>query len=113
MLEEPHTYVGSLLSNLINSLPIEFEDLKTFWGFQDELNHLRQSLDAIAHLVEDAEDKQTVAGRWLRDLKQVAYQADDLLSELAYQTTRFKIRNQENFGRSVAVFESIYSGLNQ
>ncbi|WCJ20013.1 hypothetical protein M5689_002278 [Euphorbia peplus] len=94
MADASHTYVGSLLSNLINSLPIEFEDLKTFWGFQDELNHLRQSLDAITVLVEGAEHKQwraAVARWWLRNLKEAAYQADDLLSLLAYQTTRLQV----------------------
>ncbi|XP_065872239.1 putative disease resistance protein RGA1 [Euphorbia lathyris] len=99
MAERGFTYVGKhILSNLIKLIPIAFEDPKSFWGFEEELNHLRESLVAIADLVEDAEEKQAAvvdAGEWLRNLKEVAYEADDLLSELAYETTRLQIRNQE------------------
>ncbi|WCJ42292.1 Disease resistance protein (CC-NBS-LRR class) family [Euphorbia peplus] len=89
--KEGFSYVGKLVSNLINLSPVDFEDLKRVWGFEEELNQLHQSLAAIADLVEDAEQKQETmvdATRWLRNLKEVAYQADDLLSELSYQTTR-------------------------
>ncbi|WCJ19996.1 hypothetical protein M5689_002262 [Euphorbia peplus] len=108
------TYVGSLLSNLIKLIPVDFEHLKTFWGFEDQLNQLRESVVVIADLVEDAEQKQDTmedarrwlrnlkevneqkqdtvedARRWLRNLKEVAYEADNLLSELAYETTRLQ-----------------------
>ncbi|XP_065872009.1 putative disease resistance protein RGA3 [Euphorbia lathyris] len=98
MAERGFTYVGKLLSNLIKLIPIDFENLKRFWGFEDELNQLQQSLVSIADLVEDAEEKQQTLADvrgWLRNLKEVAYEADDLLSELAYETTRFQIQNQE------------------
>ncbi|XP_065871349.1 putative disease resistance protein RGA3 [Euphorbia lathyris] len=98
MAERGYVYVGKLLSNLINLIPVDFEDLKRFWGFEDQLNQLRQLLVAIADLVEGAEQKQETvvyARRWLRNLKEAAYEADNLLSELAYETTRLQIRNQE------------------
>ncbi|XP_065871561.1 putative disease resistance protein RGA4 [Euphorbia lathyris] len=96
-MAEGHIYVGKLPSNLIKLISIDFEDLKRFWGFEEELNQLRESLVAIADLVEDAEVKQRMTDErlWLRSLRKVAYEADDLLSELAYETTRLQIHNQE------------------
>ncbi|WCJ25645.1 hypothetical protein M5689_007515 [Euphorbia peplus] len=92
-MAEGLTYVGKLPFNLIKLLAIDFDDLKRFWGLEEELNQLRQSLAAIADLVEDAEEKQRMIDVrwWLKNLKQVAYEADDLLSELAYETTRLQV----------------------
>ncbi|WCJ42284.1 hypothetical protein M5689_023103 [Euphorbia peplus] len=87
-------YVGKLVSNLINLNPIDFEDLKRFWGFEEELDQLRQSLAAIGDLVEDAEQKQQTtdyARQWLINLREVAYEADDFLSELSYETSRLQV----------------------
>ncbi|WCJ42282.1 hypothetical protein M5689_023101 [Euphorbia peplus] len=92
--KEGFSFVGTLLSNLINLNPVDFEDLKRVWGFEEELNQLHQSLAAIADLVEDAEKKQETmedVRQWLRNLKEVSYEADDLLSELSYQTTRLQV----------------------
>ncbi|WCJ42289.1 NB-ARC domain-containing disease resistance protein [Euphorbia peplus] len=101
---EGFSYVGKLVSNLINLSPVGFEDLKRVWGFEEELNQLHQSLAAIADLVEDAEQKQETmvdATRWLRNLKEVAYQADDLLSELSYQTTRLQVHCFSSISRAI------------
>ncbi|XP_065870620.1 disease resistance protein RGA2-like [Euphorbia lathyris] len=105
MTEKSFTYLGKLLTNLIKLIPIDIEDLKLFWGFEDELNQLRESLVAIADLVEDAEQKQETvenARRWLRYLKETAYEADDLLSELAYETTRLqKVHSFSSISRAI------------
>ncbi|XP_065870774.1 putative disease resistance protein RGA4 [Euphorbia lathyris] len=98
MAEEAAIYMGKQISNLIKLVPYDFEDLKIFWGLEEELNKLRESLDAIADLVEDAEQKQeqmVEARRWLRKLRDAAYEADELLSELAYETTRLQIQTKE------------------
>ncbi|WCJ20017.1 hypothetical protein M5689_002282 [Euphorbia peplus] len=87
------TYLGNLLSNLIKLIPVDFEHLKTFWEFEDELDQIRESLVVIADLVEVAEQKQDTVEKtrwWLTILKEKAYEADDLLSELAYETTRLQ-----------------------
>ncbi|XP_065871104.1 disease resistance protein RGA2-like isoform X2 [Euphorbia lathyris] len=91
-------YLGNILSNLINLIPHDFQELKAFWGFGEELNLLRRSLDGISDLVERREANQQKWESlrvWLRKLKEVAYEADDLLSELAYETTRLQIQNKE------------------
>ncbi|WCJ20000.1 hypothetical protein M5689_002266 [Euphorbia peplus] len=94
MADANHTYVGKLVSNLIKSSPIEFEDLKRFWGLEDELNQLRESLLSISDLLEGSERKQhrkEIANWWFGTLKEEAYEADDLLSQLSYQTTLLQV----------------------
>ncbi|XP_065870936.1 putative disease resistance protein RGA3 [Euphorbia lathyris] len=96
--EDAVTYMGKQISNLIKLVPFEFQHLKFFWGLEKELDKLRESLDAIADLVEDAEEKQErlLEERWwLRKLRDVAYEADDLLSELAYEATRLQLQTNE------------------
>ncbi|WCJ19762.1 hypothetical protein M5689_002039 [Euphorbia peplus] len=93
MADRGFAYAGNLLSNLIKLIPVDFEHLKTFWGLEDELDQLRQSVVAIADLVEDAEQKQDTveeARWWLTILKEIACETDNLLSELAYETTRLQ-----------------------
>ncbi|WCJ42290.1 hypothetical protein M5689_023109 [Euphorbia peplus] len=106
-----YTYVGKLLSNLINLNSVGFEDLKRVWGFEVELDQLHQSVAAIADLVEDAEqkhDKEDDAEWWLTNLKEVAYQLDDFLSELSYQTTRLQVLK---LGLGITISEAIQSYL--
>ncbi|WCJ19987.1 hypothetical protein M5689_002253 [Euphorbia peplus] len=72
--------MGKFVSNLVNSTRFDFRDLQAFWGFGYEFKQLQQTLSAIAEL---------------EDIQELAYQVDDLLSHLAYQTTRFKILTHE------------------
>ncbi|WCJ42283.1 hypothetical protein M5689_023102 [Euphorbia peplus] len=90
--EGSYTYVGKLVSNLINLNAVGFEDLKHFWGFEVEFDQLHQSVSAIAELVEEKKHERVGdADWWLINLKEVAYQLDDLLSELSYQTSRLEV----------------------
>ncbi|WCJ19993.1 hypothetical protein M5689_002259 [Euphorbia peplus] len=98
MAEEPMIYMGKIVSNLIKLLPYDFQDLKIFWGLEEELNDLQESMDAVADLVENAEKKQdrmVQARRWLTKLRDEAYEADNLLSQLVYETTRLKIQTKQ------------------
>ncbi|XP_065872006.1 uncharacterized protein [Euphorbia lathyris] len=98
MADEAAIYMGKQISNLIKLVPYDFEDLKIIWGLEKELNKLRELLDAIADLVEDAEQKQermVEARRWLGKVRDVAYEADELLSEFSYETTRLQIQIKE------------------
>ncbi|WCJ34275.1 NB-ARC domain-containing disease resistance protein [Euphorbia peplus] len=99
MATSGQTFMGKLPSKLIKLMGFEFdEDLKNFWGFKQELNLLQKSVVSITNLVPDAEEKQRPdinVRDWLRNVKEVAYHIDDLLSDLAYETTRLRILNQE------------------
>ncbi|WCJ19991.1 hypothetical protein M5689_002257 [Euphorbia peplus] len=88
-------YLGNLVSNLINSTRYDFQQLQAFWGFGDEFKQLHQKLSAIADLVKGLEarhERSDEIRMKLREIDEVAYEADDLLSELAYETTRLQIQ---------------------
>nr|XP_023896978.1 putative disease resistance protein RGA3 [Quercus suber] len=75
------------------------EQIGLAWGFEEELIQLRESVEMIQDVLADAERKQVsdrFVMRWLQRLKDVAYDADDVLDELAYENLRRKveIRNQ-------------------
>ncbi|XP_030939387.1 putative disease resistance protein RGA3 isoform X3 [Quercus lobata] len=85
-----------ILSKLI---PLVTEQIGLAWGFKEELTRLRQSVEMIQDLLADAERKQVTdlsLRRWLQRLQDVAYDADDVMDELAYEILRRKveIRNQ-------------------
>ncbi|XVE80911.1 hypothetical protein DITRI_Ditri15bG0019200 [Diplodiscus trichospermus] len=67
------------------------------WGFKDELNKLRDSLTMTHAFLRDAETRQVhdmAAQVWLKQLRKIACEADDLLDELAYEDLRWKMETQ-------------------
>ncbi|KAK9091168.1 hypothetical protein Sjap_024345 [Stephania japonica] len=79
--------VSSLLDlifgNLNSSLVQEFG---LAWGLKKELQKLESSLSTIQAVIHDAEEQQTKSKavvNWLRKLKDVAYDADDVLDDFA------------------------------
>ncbi|XP_022761486.1 putative disease resistance protein RGA4 [Durio zibethinus] len=69
------------------------EQINLAWGFQDELNKLRDSLNRTRAFFRDAERRQVdeTVKVWLKQLEDIAYKADDLLDELAYEDLRRKV----------------------
>ncbi|XP_058079936.1 putative disease resistance protein RGA3 [Magnolia sinica] len=65
------------------ALPI-LEKCKLFWGFHKEMENLRSRLSTIQAVLEDAEQqpvKSKALQNWLGKLKDVVYDADDILDE--------------------------------
>ncbi|XP_026430911.1 putative disease resistance protein RGA1 [Papaver somniferum] len=61
------------------------------WGVEDELKKLKNTLEMIAAVTSDAENKQVNSASvrlWLRWLRDVAYDADDVLDEFSYEAMR-------------------------
>ncbi|WCJ19999.1 NB-ARC domain-containing disease resistance protein [Euphorbia peplus] len=70
------------------------EEIKLAWGLGDELNRLRDSLAMVRDLLQDAEEQQMeqmAVRRWLKKLKVWAFDAEDLLDDLAYEFLREKV----------------------
>ncbi|XVE80874.1 hypothetical protein DITRI_Ditri15bG0016100 [Diplodiscus trichospermus] len=65
-------------------------------GFKDELNELLRSLTMTRAFLKDAETKQVnePLGVWLKELREIASKADDVLDELAYEDLRRKAETQ-------------------
>uniref|UniRef100_A0A7N2MU19 Disease resistance protein RGA3 n=2 Tax=Quercus lobata TaxID=97700 RepID=A0A7N2MU19_QUELO len=95
-----------ILSKLI---PLVTEQIGLFWGFNDELTRLRESVELIQSVLADAERRQAreeAVRLWLRRLKDLAYDADDVLDELAYEILRRKVEIRNQMKRKVCFFFS-------
>ena len=95
-----------ILGNLISLVT---DQIGLAWGFKDELTRLRDSAEMIQAVLADAERRQVGEERvklWLQRLKDVAYDADDVLDELAYELLRRKVEIQNQTKRKVCFFFS-------
>ncbi|XP_050243143.1 putative disease resistance protein RGA4 isoform X4 [Quercus robur] len=94
--------IGKLIS-------VATEQISLAWGFEGELTKLRYSLTTIQAVLADAERRQVsdeVVRLWLRRLKDVAYDADDVLDEFAYEILRRKVEIRNQMKRKVCFFFS-------
>ncbi|XP_057989856.1 putative disease resistance protein RGA1 [Hevea brasiliensis] len=67
------------------------------WNLKDDLKGLQESLTMIGGVLQDAEEQQTRREHvrlWLKKLKEVAYEAEDVFDELAYENLRRKVEMQ-------------------
>ncbi|XP_050258779.1 putative disease resistance protein RGA1 [Quercus robur] len=90
-------------------IPLVTEQINLAWGFKDELTQLRQSVEMIQDVLADAERKQVTdlsVKHWLQRLKDLAYDADDVLDELAYEILRRKVEIRNQIKRKVCFFFS-------
>ncbi|KAL4277937.1 hypothetical protein GQ457_03G034690 [Hibiscus cannabinus] len=72
-------------------------------GFKDEILKLQRSLRMIQAVLEDAEERQAADKAlklWLTELKEVAYDADDLLEEFTPEA--MLLQNENTFTRQVS-----------
>ncbi|XP_058079239.1 putative disease resistance protein RGA3 [Magnolia sinica] len=81
--------VSGFLQLVIEKLasPI-LEKCKLFWGFHKEMENLRSRLSTIQAVLEDAEEqpvKSKALQNWLGKLKDVVYDADDILDEFTIE----------------------------
>ncbi|KAJ4837783.1 hypothetical protein Tsubulata_026990 [Turnera subulata] len=70
------------------------EGIGLAWGFKEKLHKLNQSLESIRAVLHDAEEKQVKESSvklWLRKLRDIAYEADDVLDEYGYEVLRQKV----------------------
>ncbi|XP_026432194.1 putative disease resistance RPP13-like protein 1 [Papaver somniferum] len=80
--------VTEILKKLI---PVIAQEIRLAWGVKDELEKLQKSLQMILAVLADAESRQVKEDAvrvWLIWLKDVAYDADDVMGEFAYETLR-------------------------
>nr|XP_023876824.1 putative disease resistance protein RGA3 [Quercus suber] len=82
---------------IANAMSLASEHISSVWGFKEEIEKLQVSLTKIQALLHDAEKKQLhdeSVKIWLRQLKDVAYVADDVLDEYGYEILRQKVETQ-------------------
>ncbi|TYJ44799.1 hypothetical protein E1A91_A02G008900v1 [Gossypium mustelinum] len=83
---------------------VAVEMISLGWGFKDEMQRLGNSLEMIGAFLQDAEGnkKQTNSVKlWLKRLRDVAYEADEVLDEIAYEFLRRKVEIGDQMWRKV------------
>ncbi|XP_026405625.1 putative disease resistance protein RGA4 [Papaver somniferum] len=80
--------VNGMTEILKKLLPVISQQIDQAWGVKDDLKKLGNTLDLIQALISDAEEKQindATVKLWLRRLKDVVYDAEDLMDEICYE----------------------------
>ena len=99
-------FADEILGKLIS---VATEQISLAWGFKEDLTRLLDSLEMIQDVLADAERRQESdrsVRRWLQRLKDVAYDADDVLDEFAYEILRRKVEIRNQMKRKVRFFFS-------
>ncbi|XP_057957437.1 putative disease resistance protein RGA3 [Malania oleifera] len=90
------------------------EEIKLAWGFKGELKNLEESLKKIQAVLHDAQKRQVrekTVQIWLKDLEEIAYDAEDVLTEFSYEMLRRQVKIQNQFMKNVPYFCSFSSPI--
>ncbi|KAL7611555.1 hypothetical protein Lser_V15G05609 [Lactuca serriola] len=90
-------------------LSIAAGELAIAWGYEEKLTSLHRTLDLIRAKLQDAErQKETEAVMvWLKQLKVVVGEADDVLDEVHYEMLRRQIKKRDQVARKVPSLPSL------
>ncbi|PPS20356.1 hypothetical protein GOBAR_AA00245 [Gossypium barbadense] len=91
------TKIARLLrSGTIKGFSILEDQINLARDFKDKLSKFRSSLTLTRAFLQDAEKRQLdeLVKFWLEQLRDIAYEANDVLDELAYEHVRWKVDNQ-------------------
>nr|XP_027081639.1 putative disease resistance protein RGA3 [Coffea arabica]XP_027081640.1 putative disease resistance protein RGA3 [Coffea arabica]XP_027081641.1 putative disease resistance protein RGA3 [Coffea arabica]XP_027081642.1 putative disease resistance protein RGA3 [Coffea arabica] len=84
-------------------------------GFEEDLASMTRSLRLIKAFLTDAEERQhnqeTAVQEWLKSLEEVAYDADNVLDELHYESLRHQVESRNRHKQKVCCFFS-FSNIN-
>ncbi|KAL3825545.1 hypothetical protein ACJIZ3_021574 [Penstemon smallii] len=96
----PLTYalVSALVETVLGSLnSAVVQEIGLAWGLKNELNSLESILDTVQLVLQDAESKQRkdeALQNWLRKLKNAAYDAENLLDQIATEGLRRRVASE-------------------
>ncbi|XP_077239353.1 putative disease resistance protein RGA3 [Tasmannia lanceolata] len=96
MAEMVQMFVSSVLDAVIGNLTESaIKEMKSIWGVgvEEEVEKLERKVKLIQGVIEDAEEKQfhsKAVGSWLRQLKNIAYDANDILDDVASEAQSSK-----------------------
>ncbi|KAK4383813.1 Disease resistance protein RGA2 [Sesamum angolense] len=100
--------IAAALPVLVEKLiDIASEDICLIWGVKKELASLKDSFEMIQAFLNDASKRQVeeeAAKLWLKNLENIAYEADDLLDAFNYQIIRRKVEIKNQMKRKVCFF---------
>ncbi|KNA13354.1 hypothetical protein SOVF_117760 [Spinacia oleracea] len=102
ILEKLASFAGDLATDYV------VEEIKAAKSAKKDLKIIAAKMEAICAVLEDAEEKQftnKAMKLWLRDLKSVVYDIDDLLDEVAFDSLKRKV-NEGEFRRQLRYYLS-------
>ncbi|XP_025820780.1 putative disease resistance protein RGA4 [Panicum hallii] len=79
----------SIVKNKVSSYLLD--EYKVMEGMEEQREVLERKLPAILHIIDDAEEKgahEERVGAWLKALKKVSYEANDVFDEFKYEALR-------------------------
>ncbi|GLT27385.1 hypothetical protein SLA2020_023880 [Shorea laevis] len=105
-------WVDLLLSVIINTtisklISTATEQISLVVGWKKELASLKNKLIMVQAVLKDAEEKQVsdpVVKLWLERLRDVVYEADDVLDEVAYESVKCKVETKNQKMKKVCNF---------
>ncbi|XP_077237356.1 putative disease resistance protein RGA3 [Tasmannia lanceolata] len=112
MAEMVQMFVSSVLGALFGNLTESaIEEMKSIWGVgvEEEVEKLESQVKLIQGVIEDAEEKQfhsKAVGSWLRELKNIAYDANDILDEVASEAQSSKRQKVGAFRYISSIFQN-------
>ncbi|XP_077237387.1 putative disease resistance protein RGA3 [Tasmannia lanceolata] len=113
MAEIAKVSVSPVLDALIVNLKESaLQEIKSIWGFEDELEKLESAVTIIQDMVEDAEEKQVsskAVRKWLGKLKNIAYDADDILDDVVTEARRSALMCEIHTSKRQKIVHSISS----
>jgi DNA-binding GntR family transcriptional regulator len=77
---------------------LALQEIGLLWGFKDELQKLRNTVSTIQAVLLDAEEQQDnnhAVKDWLEKLKDVMYDADDLLDDYSTELLRRQVMTRD------------------
>ncbi|KAI5559620.1 hypothetical protein BDE02_17G124300 [Populus trichocarpa] len=102
-------FAAEIAKSLLGKLgSFAVQEFRLAWGFQDDLARLEERLKAINAVLSDAEKQQSKNDRirlWLHMLREVLYDAEDVLDEIECETLRREVvKTTGSTGRKVQHF---------
>ncbi|XP_077217065.1 putative disease resistance protein RGA3 [Tasmannia lanceolata] len=110
--------LSPLVDAIVGKLKESIKEItKLLWGIDEEIENLSSTLSTIQAVLQDAEEQQVISHEvkdWLRKLKDVAYDADDVVEEFATDVLRLKLeggnqsrKRKHPLSNFLSVFNSI------
>ncbi|XP_077215819.1 putative disease resistance protein RGA3 [Tasmannia lanceolata] len=104
--------LSPLVDAIVGKLEESIKEIKLVWGTDEEIKNLASTLSKIQAVLQDAEEQQVTSNEvkdWLRKLKDVAYDADDVVEEFATDMLRLKLEGGNQFRKRKHQLYSFFS----
>ncbi|GKV48805.1 hypothetical protein SLEP1_g55597 [Rubroshorea leprosula] len=113
MAELVLNFVTPIIENAVSkAISLAAAQISMAWGLEKELRELTQTLTMIQGLLQDAEGRQEnnpAIWNWLQQLRDVAYDAVDVLDEYGYEVLKHKVQTQRRKRKQAHTFFALFN----